>query len=232
MPVHGKNGRVYIDEFDVTGFANSISLDTSVDLSDITTMANNGKKYLEGLKDATMAIEGIYDGDKDTIDNTLNEIKTGEALYSYYPALDTKGNVGYSFKGLRSASATQASITESVNFSLATQTTEGTERVKSITPKVTIEEDGSTSSLDLSAAGTDGAVIYLHVFDVDSEIDVIIEDSADNTAFDTLTATTDINAPGAYRIEVSGEVRQYVRVTVSGLGMSETVTLQAGIKVN
>jgi hypothetical protein len=232
MPIHGKNGRVYADEFDLTPFAKSVSLDTSVELSDITTLANNGKKYLEGLKDATMSLEGVYDGDKDEIDNTLNEIKTGEALYSYYPAKDTKGNIGYCFKGLRSASATQVSITENVNFSLATQTTEGTERVKSILAKNVIEEDGVTASLDLGAGGTDGAVIYLHVFDVDGEVDIVIQDSSDDTIFDTLVTQADIVTSGAYRLTVSGSVGRYIRISVTGLGEAETVTIQAGIKLN
>jgi hypothetical protein len=232
LAIHGKNGRVYADEFDITTFTKTVSLDTSVDLSDITTLGNNSKKYLEGLKDATMAVEGVYDGDKDTIDNTLNEIKTGEVLYSYYPALDTKGNIGYSFKGLRSASATQVSVTESVNFSLATQVTGGTERLQSIIAKTVITTDGVTASLDLGAGGADGAVVYLHVFGVDDEVDIVVEDSADDTTFATLITQAGIGSVGAFRLTVAGAVDRYIRLNITGLGASETVTIQAGIKLN
>ena len=232
--VHGKNGRVYIEGFDMSCYMNSANLDTSVDVSDITVFCDNSKRYLEGLKDATFAGDGVYDDDVDTLDTLINDIKGVNAVYSYYPALDTKGNIGYGFESIRTAANIAVSITEHVNFSLAAQGDDGVDRIVSITPKVLIDEDGSTTSLDLGVGGngTTGGVLYVHITDITGTVTVVVEDSADNTTWATLHSVGAVSAVDGLRVALTGNIDRYIRVTVSAVGIGEDITIQAGITVN
>lgn len=228
--IHGKNARIYLNETDITEFSKSVTLDTSNDVVDVTVFNNHSKKYIDGLKDATLSVEGTYDDDKDKIDKALDDMQDVENIISYYPANDTRGNNGFVMKSLRSASATNVSITEDVNFSLAGQTTEGVTRIKSLLAKTTISADGTTPSLDLGSGGT-SAIISYHVFDLNlaGGVDIIIQDSEDNNTFATFT-TINITGVDSNILTVIDSINRYVRVSVSGLGVSEDITLQIGIK--
>ena len=228
----GGNGRVFVNGYNISGFLNSFSLDTSLDTSEISSFLSAAKEYLAGQSDGTSSGEGIWDGDTGEIDAILSEIKRDEAIYSYYPGGVTNGAIGYSFRALRSSYNTQNTIDDAVRFSLASQVSKGTNRVKSIGGTAIKTTTGSTTVLDLGVSGGSekGAVIYFHATAITGTAVVVVEHSPDNTDWDTLTALSNVSAAGAQRLEVEGDVDRYVRVTVT-LDAEESITFQAGICV-
>lgn len=230
MAIHGKNGRMYASGYDLSCYLNSIGLDKSIDTSETSVFCSDSKRYISGLKDATISAEGVYDADKDTIDNTLNELEQNVNLYSYFPAKDTAGNEGYSFLAHKTATNFAVSITDAVNFSLAGQTTEGVDRVTSIIPSTEFTTNGSSASIDLGAGTTNGAILYLHTLGVSLDATVKIEQSVDNVNWTTLHSYGTISAIGANRVFKAGVVDRYIRVTIEDLGVAESITLQASIK--
>jgi len=229
LAIHGKNGRLYASGYDLSCYLNSVGLDKSLDTAETSVFCDDSKRYISGLKDATLSAEGVYDKDIDTIDKTLDELGKAINIYSYFPAGDTKGNKGYGFRAHKTATNLQGSITDAVNFSLAGQTTAGVDRITSITPKTKFVANGSTASLDLGTGGTDGAILYLHVLDISDDATVKIEHSTDNTVWTTLHDYTTVSTIAGTRTIKTGTINRYIRVTIEDLAVEEDITLQASI---
>ena len=228
MAIHGKNGRMYASGYDLSCFLNSVGLDKSIDTAETSTFCSDSKRYISGLKDATLSAEGVYDEDKDTIDNTLNELGDGPKIFSYFPSINE--GVGYAFLAHKTATNFAISITDAVNFSLAGQTTNGVDRITSITPKIEFTANGSSASIDLGSGGTDGALLYLHTLGVSDDATVKVEQSVDDTTWTTLHNYGTVSTIGASRVFKAGVVNRYIRITIEDLGVSEDITLQASIK--
>lgn len=70
---------------DVTVYANTLGIGLSRDTGEVTTMGANSKKYVAGLKDATLPFEGPYDDAGDAILWALFNAGT-EVAFEYKPA--------------------------------------------------------------------------------------------------------------------------------------------------
>lgn len=76
-------------------YGNSVGLTLNRDSSEVTTFALQSKKYIPGLKDATVPFEGPFDSDADQIMWDLFD--GGEiVVFEYYPAGEGTGKVMYS----------------------------------------------------------------------------------------------------------------------------------------
>lgn len=229
----GGNGRVFVNGYNISTFLNSFGLDMSINTSEISSFLSSAKEYMIGQTDATSSGEGFWDGDTGKIDSMLDGIKSSESIWSYYPGGTANGARGYGFRALRSAYNTQNTLDGAIRFSLASQVSKGEETIKSIGGITTKSATGSTTVLDLGVGGggSNGATIYFHATAISGTAIVVVEDSANNSTWSTLTTLTDVSAVGAQRIEVAGTVERYIRVTVT-LDALESITFQAGIHVN
>lgn len=228
--IHGSNGRVFVNGYDISTYLNSFGLDMSVALSDITPFTLSAKKYIEGQSDGTSSGEGFWDGGLTAIDAILAGIKSGESIWSYYPGQCTNGKYGYAFRALRSDYGTQLTVDDAVRFSLAAQVSKGEDRVRS-TGETTLSATGSSETLDLGSGGTTGAVIYFHATAVTGTIELVVQHSTNGTTWTTLVALANVSAIGAQRVEAAGTVNRYVRVTAT-LDEGESISFLAGIKKN
>jgi hypothetical protein len=233
---HGKNGRVYLNGNNISSDLKSVGLDMSMDVNDISTMGANSRKYLEGLFDATLSADGVFDRAANGIDKIISDSKGLEAILTYYPGGTTAGNPGYGMKVLRSSYGASTSITQEVNFAYAGQATEGEERITSIADATALTADGSSPSYDTTTGGADGGVLYFNVSQITSagDLTVKLQDSADDIAWADVAGSSiaDVNAIGAQRIAVTGVIRRYVKITIGAMGGGETITFQAGLKIN
>lgn len=79
---------------------------------------------------------------------------------------------------------------------------------------------GSESSRDDAASSSAGAGAVLHMKDITgTSVTVVIEDSADDSAWATLISFTTVSngsEPTAERLTVSGTVNRYLRITTTG----------------
>jgi hypothetical protein len=233
MAVHGKQGRIRINGFDLSEYSKSINLDLSNEVVDTTTLSKNSKVYIQGINDATLTTEGIHDEDKTVLDDLFEGIIDEEAAVSYYPFNDTAGNTGFAFKAIRSAYALTNSITDSVNFSFGAQTTEGANDVVSIIALTEYTGANDSAGLDMATGSASGAIVYIHVTDVSDEADIIIEDSDDNgvgDAYAEWAKIEDVDTVDGYIIDSSVAIKRWVRVKIDGIGVAETIELQVGIK--
>jgi hypothetical protein len=59
---HGRQTRVYCNGFDLSGYVRSVQAPISVEATDTTTLVSNFKTYIPGMADATVSVEGLWEG--------------------------------------------------------------------------------------------------------------------------------------------------------------------------
>lgn len=58
---HGSKAEVVINSVDLSAYCDSLSLDVSVDTSDVTAFGSTWRSHIAGLAGATMSLSGSYD---------------------------------------------------------------------------------------------------------------------------------------------------------------------------
>ena len=117
--VHGKNGYIKVGDNNLSSYLNSKSLDTSTDIAEVSTFGNDSKKYIQGLEDGTIPLEGPWDS---TVDGYMAALKgAGETSFEYGPAGNAGGNVKYSGNVVLSAYNISQDLTGAISFSATLQ---------------------------------------------------------------------------------------------------------------
>jgi hypothetical protein len=58
---HGKNTKVYVDQYDLTAYFNAASTQSTVSVAETTTFGKNSKTYIVGISDGKASLQGYYD---------------------------------------------------------------------------------------------------------------------------------------------------------------------------
>ncbi|HEX7134076.1 MAG TPA: hypothetical protein VF228_15980 [Iamia sp.] len=174
------------------------------------------------LRDGMMSFEPFFNPDEDRIHEVLSALPRGDLIVSALVGT-AQGAPVYSLSGKQNNYDGSRGADGALTFA-TTMTGNGWgadwgEILSEGITTSTAAED--LTSVDGAAASAFGLQAYLHLIDFDgTDIDVVIEDSADNATFLPITgaAFTTATAIGAERIHTArdGAVRRYTRVAVSG----------------
>jgi len=218
--VAGKNGALYLAQYDISGKVNRFEPSLSRPLTDVTCMQASGHQFQPTLHEDSLSFDGFYDFDsgivtilnamRNSMSNTLCSLSMGVAqgasaiagegvwleTYPIEIAVDNVLRVTGSFKFHDIARAGYV-----------------------LQAKATQTADGSGAAVDDGAASSSGAEAYLHVFSCDVP-DLVIKVQTDTGAtFDTptdLITFTTVTGATSERKTATGAVEQYVRVTWAG----------------
>ena len=58
---HGKNVKIFVDEFDFSSYFNDVSASTMVETAETSTFGASAKEYIPGLKDGTVSLSGMFE---------------------------------------------------------------------------------------------------------------------------------------------------------------------------
>lgn len=228
---HGKNTITAVNATDLTQFFNSASTTDEVDLPETTTFGSANRTYINGMKDGTVSVEGLWTGVANEVDAIL-----GGVLTSATPTLITIGpeGAGIGRRGIL-ANANETSyevsggIADLVAITAEFQTTGtlgGLDRGVLLASQQSVTSSGGLTSVDNSASSANGGVGHLHVTanTRDGAVTVKIQHSADNATWADLITFTNTTASTATseRVEVSAgtTVNRYVRANVTTFGGS------------
>jgi len=79
---------------DISTYVTTVGIPTAADTADVSTLGETYKKYISGLRDATIPLGGIYDV---VVDGYLfGRLGGTPAPFEYFPAGTATGNVKYS----------------------------------------------------------------------------------------------------------------------------------------
>lgn len=204
----------------------TVSNDT--EMLDVTTLADQSKRFIAGLNGHTLNVEGWADSEAVSIVYTA--MNTAEAagvnsVATYGPAGLTVGAGVILAAGKRNSFEQGTAVGGVANFS-AGVTGDGQVGYGNSLHALTAETiDGSGTSYDRGLTSTaGGAVAHLHVsaFSGLTNNIVTIEDSANDSAWSTIGTFATYTATTAERIVISGTIRRYVRCSWNVTGTGST----------
>lgn len=224
---HGKDTRIFINGRDLSTMFMSAKLPMEVDMAETSTFGTGAKTYVAGMRDATVSLEGRFDGDPGQVDVVLAGL-LGAAANSgltVYPQGEVLGSVAKSCPFHESSYEVDAEIGDMVGVSAELQSIAAIETGYCLHTIAAAETaDGEGSGVDGGAQTTNGGVAYLHVTGYSGFTSVVVnvQDSADGaTGWATILAMTAVTAVNAWeRKTVAGTVRRYTRANwdVTGSG--------------
>jgi hypothetical protein len=231
MAIHGKNTEVFFNKYDLSTYFDSANVSANADTAEVSTFGISSKTYVPGLKDATLALEGLYDGDASAVDEILEAAcgSDGNEI-SVYPEGDAVGKFGHAMQAIETAYSAVETIDGACRVSAAAQSN-GTaaERVVSLHALGAETSEWTGTSSDNGASSSSGGSAYIHVTAVTGTVEVKLQHSSDDFSADTedLESFTAVSAASSERITFSGTVKQYVRGYAT-IGGGESITFQLG----
>lgn len=240
--VHGKNSKVYLDEFEMSAYLNSTDISHTQDTAETTAYGATARAYIPSQASGTLSFGGLYDAvtgagssdkefeailgstttpvltvaiDGGTIGNRAVIARANETSYTISSPVADINSVTADFE-------CSADPANNVDFGVASgvQLTTGA--------SIAHGSLGALSSVDNGGSSANGGAAVLHVptNTVDGNTTIKVQHSADDAVWaDLLTFT----AVGASTITsqisaVTGTVNQYLRVTASTAGSSGAIT--------
>jgi len=190
----------------------------------VTGICKSAYERIGGKRDGGLSFVSYFNTDPEAEHEALSSLPTADRIVSYFRGTAI-GNVAASTVAKQVNYDPKRNDDGSFTFTVDVQSNGyGLEFGEQLTPGMrtdTDETDGA--SLDGSSSSGYGAQAYLHVTDFDgTNVTITIEDSADDSTYNTLVAFAEVDSPTSERISVAGTIDRYVRVTTTGTFNSVT----------
>jgi len=118
---HGKDSVFKLDDSggtltDISSYINSVDFPETADVAETTVLGDGNKTYIVGLKDATIAIAGLWDS---TIDGILGAVvgQSATLSFEYSPEGTTAGNIKYTGECILTSYAQSSPVGDVVAYS-------------------------------------------------------------------------------------------------------------------
>jgi len=216
---HGIDARFYYHTLDLSDYTESIDPEFSRELDDIKAAGTSWVQRVAGIRLATFALAGVYDGaasaNAEMVWSIFNLAAATPRPFIYLPYGDVLSNVAY--MGLNNVSGGQYTAGDGA-LRYPVSCIGSTEIDRGRVLHVMAEEDttGAEASDNNSGASTAGGVgvIICTALNATETLDVLIEHSTNDSDWTTLITFTQLAAIGSERIEVTtNPVKQYVRAS-------------------
>lgn len=232
--VHGKNTVVLFNSTNMSAYLKEASTAQSVETAETTAFGASSKAYIVGLKDGTVSLTGMFDGDANASDAVFQQALGASAgVLSVFPNGTTIGNRGLSATIHETSYNLSSPVGDVVAASVEMQATGGIDNVVSLHALGAETATGNATSHDNSASSANGGEGTVHVTanTRDGSTTIKIQHSVDNTTwvdlvtFSAVTATTKTQEQV---IVASGTtVNRYLRATHTLAGTTGSITYQA-----
>jgi hypothetical protein len=228
---HGKNVKVYVDEFDFSSYFNDVSAATTVETAETSTFGSSAKEYIPGLMDGTVSLSGLFESTADEgTDDYFSSILGGAAKQKVIVAEEGHA-LGYRAVMLESDTTSyevSGAIADVVQASAEFQSSEGVEHGVILSSGSAVSATGNGTSVDNGASTSNGGVGFVSVpaNTRNGNVTIKIQQSADNSTFTDLITFTVVSSATktSERVEVTGTVARYLRVSYTVAGSTGTAT--------
>lgn len=239
--VHGKDTKVYLDEFDLSGYFNSADVSVSNDTAESTAFSASSKTHLLGLNDGTVSLAGMWSADTDGSDEELQAI-LGAATTPLVTVALSAGTIG-NRAVIAKAQALNYAISNPVGdvSAVTADLHASTDAVSNLTHAVSTGVQlttgasvaysalGALASVDNSATSANGGAAILHVpaNTISGGTTAIkVQHSANDSTWADLISFAAVGASAVTSelSAVTGTVNRYLRATASTAGSSGSIT--------
>lgn len=228
---HGKNVKVYVDEFDFSSYFNDVSALTTVETAETTSFGSSAKEYIPGLKDGSVSLSGLFEStDGEGTDSYFDSILGGTAKQNIIVAEEGHVN-GYRAVMLESDATSyevSAAISDVVQASAEFQSSEGVEHgvILSSGSAISASENGTSVSNDASTANGGVGYVSVPLNTRNGNVDIKVQHSDDNLVFTDLITFTAVSSAtkASERVEVTGTIAKHLRVSYTVAGSTGSAT--------
>lgn len=228
--VHGKECRSLVGEFDLSGmFTNTVFTKRRQNVN-VTTHTKDDLEYLSGLGDGQVAFQGLFDPAVAASDPVLATVSDGSTrpVTTSPQGASAIGQRAHMLNGRQGSYSPRSSVQDAVRIESGQAADGGAHGGVILHPLTARTAVASFASVDGAAQSLLGLVAHLHVtaFTGTNAV-VIIQDSADDTAWADLITFTTATGVTYQRATAAGTVERYLRVDLSGTFTSITFAVAA-----
>lgn len=227
---HGKNTGVIVDASDLSAFFNEASASQDIETAETTTFGSSAKTYIVGLKDGTMSISGMFDGDAGSIDASISS-----ALGVDAPGFTTIaaeglliGGTSHSCQARKTSYEVSSPVGDVVSTSLSIQADGGIDRGVLLGAVTAVTSTSTGAAQDNGASSANGGAAYLHITanTRDGASTFKVQHSSDNTTFADLATFASVSSSTvtSEKVSVTGTVNRYLRASHAPGGSTGSVT--------
>jgi hypothetical protein len=225
VPSH--KSRLLVGDFHLAAYTKSVQQPNVVDMLDTTVLTDTSKTFIPGQDGSTLTVNGLYDV---AAFSDLTSWKTATAQpVTYAPSGVGLSSELWMVDGLESQFTTGAAANGLATFDLAVQASGVVDFGVSLAAMAIITGNTNGSTHDGGAASTGGGVAHLHItaFSGFSDLNVYINDSANDSTWAEILAFTQATGVTAERKAITGTVRRYIRFVALANGTG-SATIQVG----
>lgn len=237
--IHAIHTKVFGGKHDLSAYFNGVDVDGTIDLAETSTFGNTFKTFVSGLKDATAALTGFFDGDADAVDDYLNGVFSTSDQWTVGLGGDTApdasthaGTPAKVMLALEKDYKVSSKINAAVSVSATLQAISGVIQGVFLHSAAASENAPATFEYhDNGAATAAGGAANLHVTAVTGPpgtCTILVEDSVDHAIWTTLCTFDNVTAAVGQQKTFTGTVKRYTRCNLSALDTG-TVTFAVAV---
>jgi len=231
--VHGKNVKVFIDQYDFSAYFTDVSNSNSVETAEVSAFGSPAKEYIPGLKDGTISLNGMWEpttlvGTDEYFGTAFGGAAKEKIIVA--PAGHSLGARAMMLESDNTSYEVSAPIGDVVQANAEFQSSNGVDHGVILSAGSAVSATGNGTGVDNAAASTNGGVAFLSVptNTRNGTIIVKVQQSADNSTFTDLVTFTTITTSQkiSYRVEVAAgtSVARYLRVSYTVAGSTGSAT--------
>lgn len=227
---HGKNIKVFVDEFDFSSYFNDMSASTSIDTAETSAFGDSAKTYIVGHTDGTISLSGMFESTASTgtDDHFSTSLAGSKQLVIVAPEGHANGYRAVALEADNTSYEVSSPIGDVVQASVEFQSNEGVEHGVILSSGSAVSATGNTTTVDNGASTSNGGVGFLSVptNTRNGNITVKVQQSADDSTFTDLVTFTVVSSATvtSERIEVTGTVQRYLRANYTVAGSTGAAT--------
>lgn len=220
----------------LAAYLKSVSPSFSADMLDATTLADTSKVFIAGETDYVLNVDGLFDSTTaagDVWANITAAISaTSTVPVSVAPEGFAVGNSVWVMPVKTGTYDVSSTVADLVGFTMAMQPADTPGVGRSLSDLTAYSTTTNGTSVDDSAASSNGAVINLHVTassGTTPTLAVTVQHSTNNSTWSTIATFTTATAVTSETVTVAGTVNRYTRAVFTVGGTTPSFTAQVSL---
>ena len=218
--------RLYVGLLQFSGYTKGYNLAYQSEMLDVTVLTSTSKEFIPGQESATFNVDMLLDNAATASSQfgILYTAKSTPQVVTLAPSGTTRGAETWQVQSNELNFNTTAAAADVVNATVAFQSDGLVDPGVVIDPETAITVDTNGTSVDNTAATSNGGVAHLHVtaYSGLTSNSIILEHSTNNSVWTTLATFTLVTGTGSERLVVAPgtTVNRYLRIRddVTGTG--------------
>ena len=218
--------RLYVGLLQFSGYTKGYSLAYQSEMLDVTVLTSTSKEFIPGQESATFNVDMLLDNAATASSQfgILYTAKSTPQVVTLAPSGTTRGAETWQVQSNELNFNTSAAVGDVVGVTAAFQSDGLVDPGVVLDPETAITIDTNGTSVDNTAATSNGGVAHLHVtaYSGLTSNSVIIEHSTNNSVWTTLATFTLVTGTGSERLVIAPgtTVNRYLRIRddVTGTG--------------